>query len=118
MRSGPSRSPEAAVHVQQYASVLHEVRWIGPFFLPNAAASVVTVIGLAYWRSRALAALAGVVISPLALGSLIVTYGHGLFGWQEGGFPDGRRDRSHHGNVRRNPAPAALTTAAARRRAH
>ena len=33
---------EAAVHVQQYASLLHEVRWIGPLFLANAAASVVT----------------------------------------------------------------------------
>ena len=62
------------------------MRWIGPLFLANAAASVVTIIGLAYWRTRALAALAGVVISALALGSLVVSYGHGLFGWQEGGF--------------------------------
>jgi len=77
---------EAAVHVQQYASLLHEVRWIGPLFLANAAACVVTIIGLAYGRTRALAALAGVVISVLALGSLAVSYGHGLFGWQEGGF--------------------------------
>jgi hypothetical protein len=59
------------------------VRWIGPLFLANAAASMVTIIGLAYWRTRALAALAGVVISALALGSLVVSYGHGLFGWQE-----------------------------------
>ena len=81
-----SLAGEAAVHVQQYASLLHEVRWIGPLFLANAAASVVTIIGLAYWRTRALAALAGVVISALALGSLVVSYGHGLFGWQEGGF--------------------------------
>jgi hypothetical protein len=55
-----SLAGEAAVHVQQYASLLHVVRWIGPLFLANAAASVVTVIGLAYWRTRALAALAGV----------------------------------------------------------
>jgi hypothetical protein len=39
-----SLAGEAAVRVQQYASVLHEVRWIGPLFLANAAASVVTVI--------------------------------------------------------------------------
>jgi hypothetical protein len=81
-----SLAGEAAVHVQQYAALLHEVRWIGPLFLANAAASVVTIIGLAYWRTRALAALAGVVISALALGSLVVSYGQGLFGWQEGGF--------------------------------
>jgi hypothetical protein len=81
-----SLAGEAAVHVQQYASLLHEVRWIGPLFLANAAASVVTIIGLVYRRTRALAALAGVVISALALGSLVVSYGHGLFGWQEGGF--------------------------------
>ena len=37
-----SLAGEAAVHVQQYASLLHEVRWIGPLFLANAAASVVT----------------------------------------------------------------------------
>ena len=65
-----SLAGEGAVHVQQYASLLHEVRWIGPLFLANAAASVVTIIGLAYGRTRALAALAGVVISALALGSL------------------------------------------------
>jgi hypothetical protein len=77
---------EAAVHIQQYASLLHEVRWIGPLFLANAAACVIAIIGLAYGRTRALAALAGVVISALALGSLAVSYGHGLFGWHEGGF--------------------------------
>ncbi len=81
-----SLAGEAAVHVQQYASLLHVVRWIGPLFLANAVASVVTIIGLAYRRTRALAALAGVAISALALGSLVVSYGHGLFGWQEGGF--------------------------------
>jgi hypothetical protein len=37
-------------------------------------------------RSRELAALAGVAISSMALVSLIVSYGQGLFGWQEGGF--------------------------------
>src|SRR5262245_58310079 len=77
---------EAAVHVQQYASLVHEVRWIGPLFLAHAAVCVVAIIGLAYGRTRALAALAGVVVSALALGSLVVSYGHGLFGWHEGGF--------------------------------
>jgi hypothetical protein len=77
---------EGAVHVQQYASIFHGVRWIGPLFLANAVASVLTIGGLAYGRTRALAALAGIAISTVALGSLVVSYGHGLFGWQEGGF--------------------------------
>ena len=77
---------EAAVHVQQFVAVFHDVRWIGPLFLANAAAVVVTLAGLGLARTRRLAALAGVVISAVALGSLLVSYGHGLFGWQEGGF--------------------------------
>jgi hypothetical protein len=77
---------EAAVHVQQYASEFHDVRWIGPLFLANAAAVVVTIAGMTIPRTRRRAALAGVVISAIALGSLIVSYGHGLFGWQEAGF--------------------------------
>ena len=77
---------EAVVHVQQYASLFHEVRWIGPLFLANAVASVVVIAGLVYGRTRDLAALAGIVVSALALGSLVVSYGHGLFGWQEAGF--------------------------------
>jgi hypothetical protein len=32
-----SLAGEAAVHVQQYASLLHEVRWIGPLFLADDA---------------------------------------------------------------------------------
>ncbi len=77
---------EAAVHVQQYASEFHDVRWIGPLFLANAAAVVVTIAGLTLPRTRRLAALAGIVISAVALASLVVSYGHGLFGWQEAGF--------------------------------
>jgi hypothetical protein len=77
---------EAAVHVQQYASLFHGVRWIGPLFLANAAAAVAVIAGLAHPRTRPLAALSGVVISALSLGSLVVSYGHGLFGWQEAGF--------------------------------
>jgi hypothetical protein len=77
---------EAAVHIQQYVSIFHEVRWIGPLFLANSAASIATIAGLAYRRTRELAALAGVMISVVSLGSLVVSYGHGLFGWQEGGF--------------------------------
>jgi hypothetical protein len=34
------------------------VRWIGPLFLANAAASIVTIAGLAYTRTRELAGLA------------------------------------------------------------
>jgi len=77
---------EAAVHIQQYIAIFHEVRWIGPLFLANAAACVVALFGLVYRRTRRVAALAGVVISVVALGSLVVSYGQGLFGWHEGGF--------------------------------
>ena len=62
------------------------MRWIGPLFLANAVAIVVTLAGLTLSRTRRLAALAGIVISAVALASLIISYGHGLFGWQEGGF--------------------------------
>jgi hypothetical protein len=81
-----SLAGEAAVHVQQFADLLHGVRWIGPLFLANAVAIVAVIAGLALRRTRQLAALAGVAISALALGSLVVSYGHGLFGWQEAGF--------------------------------
>jgi hypothetical protein len=77
---------QAAVHVQQYVAVLHEVRWIGPLFLANAAACAATMVGLAFRPTRQLAALGGVVISALALGGLVVSYGQALFGWQETGF--------------------------------
>ena len=77
---------EAAVHVQQYAQLFHEVRWVGPLFLANAVACLATTAGLAYGRTRQLAALAGIVISVVALGGLVVSYGRGLFGWQEAGF--------------------------------
>jgi hypothetical protein len=66
---------EAAVHVQQFADLFHGVRWIGPLFLANAVAIVVVIAGLALPRTRQLAPLAGVVISALALGSLVVSYG-------------------------------------------
>lgn len=77
---------EAAVHVQQYEAILHAVRWVGPLFLANAVACAVVVAGLAVRRTRTPAALAGIVVSVVALGSLAVSYGQGLFGWQEGGF--------------------------------
>jgi hypothetical protein len=77
---------EAVVHVQQYFALFHDVRWIGPLFLANAVACAVAIASLARPRSRELAALAGVAISAVALVSLIVSYGQGLFGWQEGGF--------------------------------
>jgi hypothetical protein len=77
---------EGAVHVQQFVAEFHDVRWIGPLFLANAAAVLVAIAGLAWPRTRRLAALAGVVISAVALGSLVISYGNGLFGWQEAGF--------------------------------
>ena len=78
---------QAAVHIQQYASVVHGVRWIGPLFIANAAACGSRPSrGSWFPRTRQLAALAGVVISVLALGSLILSYGQGLFGFFEGGF--------------------------------
>jgi hypothetical protein len=77
---------EAAVHVQQFAAIFHAVRWIGPLFLANAVASVVAAAGLVYHRTRAVAALAGIVISASALGGLVLSYGTGLFGWMEGGW--------------------------------
>jgi hypothetical protein len=77
---------EAAVHIQQYAGVIHGVRWIGPLFLANAASCLVAIVGLAHPRTRRVAALAGIAISAVALGSLVASYGQGLFGWQEAGF--------------------------------
>ena len=77
---------EAVVHVQQFVSEFHDVRWIGPLFLANAAAVLVVIAGLTQARTRRVAALVGIVISALALGSLVVSYGTGLFGWQEAGF--------------------------------
>jgi len=77
---------QAAVHVQQFASLFHEVRWIGPLFLADAVVSLLVIAALTIRRWRRLAALAGIAIAVLALGSLAVSYGHGLFGWQESGF--------------------------------
>ena len=77
---------EGVVHIQQFVSEFHDVRWIGPLFLANAIVILVTLAGLTQPRTRRLAALAGVVISAVALGSLVISYGTGLFGWQEGGF--------------------------------
>jgi lysylphosphatidylglycerol synthetase-like protein (DUF2156 family) len=77
---------EAAVHVQEYVTLLHEVRWIAPLFLANAAACAAIIIGLAFRPTRQIAALAGAAVSVLALGGLVVSYGPGLFGWHEAGF--------------------------------
>ena len=77
---------EAAVHVQQFAVEFYGVRWVGPLFVANAVAVVVTLAGLARARTRPAAALAGIVISAVALASLVISYGEGLFGWQEAGF--------------------------------
>jgi hypothetical protein len=77
---------EAVVHVEQYFALFHDIRWIGPLFLANAAACALAIAGLTRRGTRDLAALAGVAISAFALTGLVVSYGQGLFGWQEGGF--------------------------------
>ena len=77
---------EAAVHVQQFVSLFHAVRWIGPLFLANAAACLLAAAGLTNERTRPVAALAGIAISACALGSLVLSYGTGLFGWMEAGW--------------------------------
>jgi hypothetical protein len=77
---------EAAVHLQQYASLLHHVRWLGPLFLLNAAIATAAAGGLVLSPTRTLAALTGVATSAVALAALIVSYGRGLFGWTETGF--------------------------------
>ena len=77
---------EAAVHVEQFAALFDGVRWIGPLFLANAAACLIVIAGLSRARTWALSAVAGVVVSALALGGLIVSYGDGLFGWQQAGL--------------------------------
>jgi hypothetical protein len=77
---------EAAVHVEQFATLFDGVRWIGPLFLLNAGGCLLVIAGLSHNRSWALSALAGVAISVLALVGLIVSYGVGLLGWQESGL--------------------------------
>jgi len=77
---------EAAVHIQQYAVVLHNVRGLGPLFLVNAGVSIAAIVGLVFPPTRFLAALTGVASSAVALGALIVSYGRGFFGWFETGF--------------------------------
>jgi hypothetical protein len=62
------------------------VSWIGPLFLANAVSCVVVIVGLAFGQTREPAALAGILVSVLALGGLVISYGHGLFGWQEAGW--------------------------------
>lgn len=64
---------EAAVHVQQYASIFYAVNWIGPLFLANAAACLLAAAGLAHARTRPLAALAGIAISTCALSGLVLS---------------------------------------------
>jgi hypothetical protein len=81
-----SLAGEAAVHVQQFATLFQDVARLGPLFLANAVALVAVIAGVALPRTRQIAALAGVAISALALGSLVVSYGHGFLGWQEAGF--------------------------------
>jgi len=77
---------EGAVHVQEYVTLMHLVPWVGPLFLANAAACAATILGLAFRPTRQLASLGGVVVSALALGGLVLSYGRGLLGWHEVAF--------------------------------
>lgn len=77
---------EAAVHIQQYESLLHRVPGLGPLFLLNAAVSIAAIAGLVFPPTRRLAALTGVATSAVALAALVVSYGRGFFGWFETGF--------------------------------
>jgi hypothetical protein len=77
---------EAAVHIQQYVTVVYNIRWVGPLFVAQAVACAAVVVALAFTRTRRLAALAGIVISAAALAALVVSYGRGLFGFYEAGF--------------------------------
>jgi hypothetical protein len=77
---------EAAVHVQQFVVIFDPVRWVGPLFVANAVACAAAIAGLAYKPTRALAGLAGVLISAAALGGLGLSYTVGLFGWIESGL--------------------------------
>jgi O-antigen/teichoic acid export membrane protein len=77
---------QAAVHLQQFASIFHAVHWIGPLFLANAAACLLAAAGLAHARTRPHAALAGIAISACALSGLVLSYGPGLLGWMEAGW--------------------------------
>ena len=77
---------EAAVHVQQFAAHFYAVRWIGPLFVANAAACLVAIAGLAYPRTRLLTALAGVVISAVALASLVVSSDKGCSAGRNSAF--------------------------------
>ena len=53
---------EAAVHVQQFFSLFHAIRWIGPLFLANASASRLAATCLAHENACPVAALAGIAI--------------------------------------------------------
>jgi hypothetical protein len=77
---------EGAGHVEEYVTLVHPVPWIGPLFLANAAACAAIIVGLAFRPTRQVASLGGVIVSALALGGLVVSYGPGLFGWREVGF--------------------------------
>src|SRR5215208_7903889 len=79
---------EAVVHVQQYVSLFHEVRWIGPLFLANAIACVAVIAGLAHARTRARASSRRLPVwrSPPSGRKPGRELRPGLFGWQEAGF--------------------------------
>ena len=36
------------MHVQQYVTVVHGIRWIGPLFIAQAVACAVVIVGLVF----------------------------------------------------------------------
>ncbi len=86
MATSGSRAPIARWASPLAAALFDGVRWIGPLFLANAAACLIVIAGLSRARTWALSAVAGVVVSALALGGLIVSDRDGLFGWQQSGL--------------------------------
>ena len=77
---------EGAVHLQQLIEIFRSVAWIGPLFALNAAGCAITVAALVPRRTRAVASVAGIIISAGALIGLALSYTVGLFGWTEVGL--------------------------------
>ena len=57
------------MHVQQYFSLHHGMRWIGPLFLLDALGCVAVTAALAFARTRDLGARVGALVSARALGA-------------------------------------------------
>ena len=49
----PLLAGEAAVHIQQFATLFDGVQWIGPLFIANAVACLMVIAGLSRDRTWA-----------------------------------------------------------------